>query len=114
MRQLYFKDEGVYVTGTTVKVICGEEEDPDVSMNISISGMFMLEDKTDASIDENFIKVQMPAILSPYLRGAITYILAMAGFSQIIPPLVNFRSMAEEALKDMPILVQGGQQKADE
>ena len=111
---IYFKDSSVYVTGTTVKAFCGSQADPDVSLDISISGVFMCEGEKETPVDDDFIKVQMPAILSPYLRGAITYILAMAGFGQVIPPLVNFRNMAEEALKDIPILIESGQPEAIE
>lgn len=107
-RPIYYKDSSLYVTGTTVKAFCGSQEDPDVCLDISISGVFICEAEKEAPVDDDFIKVQMPAILSPYLRGAITYILAMAGFGQVVPPLVNFRNMAEEVLKDIPILIESG------
>lgn len=110
---LYIKSEDVYVSGVTVIAVLGKVKKPDVKLEMSISGIFKLIGDPEKKQREEFVKVQMPAILSPYVRSAITYVLAMAGFGQVIPPLVNYRQIAEDLLKDKPILVQEGASRPD-
>lgn len=111
---LYIKGPDIYIAGVNTRTILGEQENPDVSLFVSITGIFKLLKKGNDGKDieqndrdiEQFVKAQMPAILSPYLRTTITNILSMAGFGQVIPPLVNFREMAKNLLNDKPIIVQ--------
>jgi preprotein translocase subunit SecB len=43
----------------------------------------------DKKLEENMVHVNIPAILLPYLRSAITTILSQAGFGTIVLPLIN-------------------------
>lgn len=61
----------------------------------SISGIFSTENAFSEEVEQNLIKNQAPAILLPYLRAAITNILASSGFDTVILPLVNIQAAAK-------------------
>ena len=103
---LYITEDDIYISSTSVTAFLGDEIRPHLKLDTSVSGIFKYFGSDKPKDIDSFVKIQMPAILSPYLRSAITYILAMAGFGQVIPPLVNFRQMANELLKDKHILIQ--------
>ncbi len=63
--------------------------------DFSISGVFVTKDGLTKKNEENLAKYQIPAILFPYLRAAITNILASSGFHNIVVPLVNIREAAK-------------------
>lgn len=52
------------------------------------------EEAVDKETEERLIKYQAPAILMPYLRAAMSFIVTSAGFSTIIFPLVNINAAA--------------------
>lgn len=69
-----------------------------VTFIIGIAGLFSVEEgRFDKPIEENLIKNQIPAILFPYLRSAITSISAHAGIGTILLPLINIQELAKSA-----------------
>ncbi|CEM61668.1 protein-export chaperone SecB [Treponema phagedenis] len=87
-------EETYYVNGIQMllKVLVNEE----VMANgtFSISGLFKTTGEFSQDIEQRLVKEQIPAILFPYLRAAVTNILASAGFGSAILPLVNIQKMA--------------------
>ena len=59
-----------------------------------ISGMFTSKNTVDKQIEETFAKVNLPALLMPYLRATMTNILSNAGFGTMLFPLVNVYELA--------------------
>lgn len=100
----YIEDERMYIGGVDIKMIAGSKENPDVRLHAGIAGIFKVIGKDiPPDKEESVAKNQIPALLSPYLRAAITSVLASAGFSSVVLPLLNFNTLAKEQLKDVPI-----------
>jgi preprotein translocase subunit SecB len=70
----------------------------------SISGVFAVKKgQFPKELEEKLVKVQIPALLFPYVRGTVTSVLANAGFGSIVLPLLNMNELGKEALKDAGI-----------
>jgi preprotein translocase subunit SecB len=50
----------------------------------------------DPQREKNMVQINIPAILLPYLRSAITTILSQAGFGTIVLPLINIYEIAKQ------------------
>jgi preprotein translocase subunit SecB len=85
-----------YVGGLNIKIqILDSNKARILSGDFGISGLFrFLSDITDKSTEKNMVHINIPAILLPYLRSAITTILSQAGFGTIVLPLINIHEMA--------------------
>ncbi|MEK7880826.1 MAG: protein-export chaperone SecB, partial [Deltaproteobacteria bacterium] len=69
-----------------------------VKLSIGISGVFTVEEgRFEKAIEESLVKIQIPALLFPYLRSAITSILAHAGLGSVLFPLINIQELAKNA-----------------
>jgi hypothetical protein len=111
---VYLKKEKTYVGGLDMLVSILEErkesEDADNSMgpflvrlDAGIAGTFTVSGRLDKKTEETLVKIQIPALLLPYLRGTISSFLANSGFGTLIFPLINIHTAAENALKDVEI-----------
>ncbi|UTY31750.1 protein-export chaperone SecB [Treponema putidum] len=60
-----------------------------------IEGLFLVDGHFKDSQENQIVKFQFPTILFPYLRSAITNILASAGFGSIVFPLINVYNLVE-------------------
>ena len=111
---MYFQKLKAYVGGLDVLVSIpdpdkGHEgiEDPVgaalVSLDTGIGGVFTVSDRFEKNTEDTLAKVQIPALLLPYLRGTITSFLANAGFGTLIFPLINIHAAAANALKDTEV-----------
>lgn len=110
---VFFTKNKVYLGG----VDCGislldrslpEEERPDkpiLSLDIGISGLFATEGRFEQAIEDQLVKVQIPALLFPYVRATVTSLLANAGFGSVILPLINMNEVGRTALKDKEIQI---------
>lgn len=78
---------------------------PLASLEAGIAGAFSVRERMEASIEERLVKVQMPALLFPYLRAAITGVVSSAGLGVAILPLVNVQKLAEDLLGNTPIQI---------
>jgi len=77
-----------------------------ISIEAGISGVFtVMDERFEEPLEQQLVRVQIPALLFPYLRGTITLLLANAGFGSVIMPLINVNELAKETLKDKEILV---------
>ncbi|MCX5782588.1 MAG: protein-export chaperone SecB [Elusimicrobia bacterium] len=111
---IYFKDRNYYICGLSGSISLDNQEGNGdkkalISLETGISGIFKVESSSMNRLtkeEENtVVKFQMPAILLPYLRGAITSFLANAGLGSVILPLVNVQALATKALEGLDIQV---------
>ncbi|QVW35925.1 protein-export chaperone SecB [Geobacter sulfurreducens] len=116
---LYFKSEKAYVGGMDMSlslIVDGPESKSDsqngveldqlLKLEAGIAGIFKIDgDRFEEKLEQVLVKVQIPALLLPYLRGTITSLLANAGFGTVILPLINIHALAENLTKDMKIQV---------
>lgn len=68
-----------------------------------ITGLFRFNKETEhpKQTQENLIRFNGPAILAPYLRAALSSLLAQSGYGHVISPLLNIYQAAQDA--NMPI-----------
>lgn len=115
---LYFKADNLYVGGLEISLSLpstnkeeetseDSEKEPLVSLEAGISGIFKCnnEKRFERDIEESLVRVQIPALLLPYLRATITSVLASAGFGTVILPLINIHAAAKDALSKVEIQV---------
>lgn len=106
----YIKKHKHYICGLscklTLKKSVGDKANhPLLILETSVSGIFETDGRYQPEVEEKIAKVQAPAILLPYLRGAITTFLATGGFVSMVFPLINIHELAENTLKDVSIEV---------
>ena len=96
--QRFFNEQGqyIYITGlkTRVKIDSTSLQKTIAEGEFCITGSFLQQGELDKETEERLIKYQAPAILMPYLRAAMSFIVTSAGFSTIIFPLVNINTAA--------------------
>jgi preprotein translocase subunit SecB len=94
----YFLNDAVhYVGGLNIKIEIYDINNKQIlSGDFGISGLFRLTGETNRNFEENMVHVNIPAILLPYLRSAITTILSQAGFGTIVLPLINIYEMTKQ------------------
>lgn len=63
-----------------------------------ISGYFKVAGNAlSKDAEENLVRLQIPALLLPYLRPAVTSLLLNAGFPGVVFPLINVHALAANA-----------------
>lgn len=113
---MYFKKPKIYIGGLDMLVSIpesdqeseksqGDERDSLISLDAGIAGVFTVDDDFDKKDEEVLVKIQIPALLLPYLRGTITSYLANAGYGTLVFPLINIHAVAKDALKDVEVIV---------
>ena len=84
--------------------ITEEDVEPLVKCEVNISGLFSVEEgRLDKEVELNILKIQLPSLLLPYVRSAITSILANAGFGSVILPLVNMHEVAKRCKDELEV-----------
>lgn len=76
-----------------------------IKLDVGIAGIFSTAEEGgfEKEVVENLVRVQIPAILFPYIRATITSLLANAGFGSVILPLVNMTELAKQAVGEVVI-----------
>ncbi|MCD6527017.1 MAG: protein-export chaperone SecB [Desulfuromonas sp.] len=110
----FFTNDKAYVGGLDLRIRainCAEEgsevettepvesDEPLVSIQAGISGLFRVGgdgDRFDEESEQRLAKLQIPALLFPYLRAAVTSMLANAGFGSVMLPLINLHAAASK------------------
>lgn len=87
----------VYIAGLAAKVVLKNNDEPLAEGEFSISGVFTTEHAFSEKTEQTLAKQQAPTILFPYLRAAITNILASSGFDTVMLPLINVAAVAKDA-----------------
>ena len=94
----FFNEQGhyIYITGLKagIKIDSTLLQKTIAEGEFCITGSFLQQGELDKETEERLIKYQAPAILMPYLRAAMSFIVTSAGFSTIIFPLVNINAAA--------------------
>jgi preprotein translocase subunit SecB len=102
--EIGFRNAGKYLLNNTVHYIGGlntqiqildSSKTPILTGDFGISGLFR-PINMDKKIEENMVRYNIPAILMPYLRAAITTIVSQAGFGMIVLPLINVYEIAKK------------------
>ena len=94
--------ERIYLGGMDAKVTVsapsGEGREILASLELGVAGVFRtVQESLGEELEQNLVRLQIPAILLPYLRAAITSLLSSAGFPSILFPLVNVQELAKKA-----------------
>jgi len=86
-----------YIGGlsTLIELIDKETNNVMLKGEFGISGIFFANGPVDKKAEENFAKINLPAILMPYLRASMTNILSGAGFGTVLFPLINIYELAK-------------------
>lgn len=105
-------DVPMYVGGLQLRLekrmkFSSEVEETALRINASIIGQFPLEASARFPEDQEqmLAKVQIPAILFPYLRSAVSTLLVNAGFNKVVLPLINLHQIAKESADKIQIIV---------
>jgi preprotein translocase subunit SecB len=87
-----------YVGGLSTQVTIHDEENQEemLSGEFGISGIFAPVGDMEKSVEENFARINLPALLMPYIRAAITNILSQAGFGTVLFPLINVYELTKK------------------
>lgn len=111
----YFKGEDIYMGGLDARwrlFASPKKEDDELLFRgrIGVVGSFKMvsPDELTEEQQEQLVMVQIPAILLPYLRSAITSIFSVSGFSSLIVPLINIHKVAENARSRLKLEVIDG------
>jgi len=96
-----FLNEGrtIYIGGLNVKIEIFDKKltDPILTGVFGIAGVFTTLNEMPAETEESLVKINIPALLFPYLRATITTTLSNAGFGTVLLPLINVYEAAKEA-----------------
>lgn len=113
LRPQFFVENKTYVGGLSLEMklpreVGAGDKSPEILLSVlaEISGAFRCEEgKLSKEVEEKLVKNQIPAILMPYLRSAITGFLASAGYGSVILPLINMHALIEADKKNFEILI---------
>lgn len=86
-----------YATGlkVSVRLLKNDESSTELaSGDFTITGIFIANGSFSAEEEKSLIKFQAPALLFPYLRASVTYVIASAGFPTVLMPIVNVNTLA--------------------
>jgi preprotein translocase subunit SecB len=63
-----------------------------------VSGLFKVAaEKLAEEAEKNLVRLQIPALLFPFLRSAVSALLINAGFPGVVIPLINVHELASQA-----------------
>jgi len=103
-------DLGVYLLNDESRpenVIINREDvkNPLIDLQVGIAGIFATEEKFEKKTEENLVRIQIPALLLPYLRSTITSLLASGGYGSVVFPLFNIHEMASQTIGAIEIKI---------
>ncbi|GHU70887.1 hypothetical protein FACS189450_06020 [Spirochaetia bacterium] len=94
----YFFSEKIHYIGgvdVTLKIF---DKDKHLFLNgeFGIAGLFQSSGKIEEQQEKNIALYNIPAILLPYLRSAITTVISQSGFGTFVLPLFNIYEIAKK------------------
>ncbi len=112
-RPLFNKKQNMYIggldTGIRIEEIKKGNGDKEINrlltLEVGIAGAFFTNGKFEDEIEKNLVRIQIPALLFPYVRATISSIFSNAGFGAVVLPLINIQEMAKELTKDFKVKV---------
>jgi len=109
---VFYRHQNEYIGGMDIRLKLaqddGEGAEPFllIELTAGIAGIFSVgEEGLPPGVEETLVKLQIPTILFPYLRGTVTSLMANAGLGVFIFPLINLHKVAEEGFQDMDIKI---------
>lgn len=86
-----------YIGGLSTKIIITDEKTKEEMLDgtFGISGIFTPVGSVNNIVEENFAKINIPALLMPYLRAVMTNVLSNTGFGTVLFPLINIYELAK-------------------
>lgn len=91
--------DNIYEVKLTVSVKNDKDvEESNLEILVTMTGLFEKENTVPFS-DDQFVKVNGPAIIYPYIRQHIRMLSLDSGIPPILLPVVNFSALYEERLK---------------
>jgi preprotein translocase subunit SecB len=86
-----------YIGGLSaqIEILDRKSREEMMSGDFGISGIFTPAMPLEGTVEETFAKINIPALLMPYLRAAMTNILSNVGFGTVLFPLVNIYELAK-------------------
>ncbi|MBF0232088.1 MAG: protein-export chaperone SecB, partial [Desulfamplus sp.] len=107
---LYFVKESAYVSGLDIILTVFEKPTEDdqpvdlIKIKAGIAGLFKVENNRFLEDNEKkIVLIHFPALLFPYLRSAITGLVASGGLGTFIFPLINIHSLIEDKINNVDI-----------
>ena len=92
--------------GLDIRIVIKDGSSNEIAQGeFGIEGVFLVDGTLENEKEENIVKFQFPTILFPYLRSAVTNILASAGFGSIIFPLINVHNLIANQQEHNPIKI---------
>jgi|GEM_PF-1725281 len=108
----FFKNESAYVCGMDINWTgmgndkSGQPTIELVLLKAGISGLFKIEGNRPLEENEkNMVLIHFPALLFPYLRSALTGLIANSGLGTFIFPLINVHELIKDAAGSIEIEV---------
>jgi len=104
---LYSTSNALYFGGIEAKVTHPFNDESLFELTAGIEGIFQVVEKAqfETDVEQDLVRFQIPAILFPYLRSAITGFFANAGLGSFMFPLINVREMAQQVGNHLEIKV---------
>lgn len=84
-------DEKVFILTLGVSV---KDKSNHLKINVIIEGIFEFNDRENPNI-ENFLYLNAPAILFPYVRAYINTLTSLSGYRPILLPTLNLSGLRE-------------------
>jgi preprotein translocase subunit SecB len=72
------------------------QNDKMVSARAGIMGLFKTVGSFEEETEQTLVRLQIPTILFPYLRAAVSTLLVSAGFPGIVLPLINVPELVRQ------------------
>jgi preprotein translocase subunit SecB len=112
---MYDSNQRIYVGGVDLMAMLfwSSEQKPDqkfLECNVGVAGVFkVVGDDLTKEIEEKLVKIQIPAILFPYARSAMTSAFSSSGFGSIVLPLINVHQLAKSQENNLQIIPFGSE-----
>ncbi len=101
---MYLEKDKVYVVGIDCLLTLHEpgvekkRENALLFLETGAVGSFGVSgEKFEQKIEDNIVRIQMPALLFSHIRAAITNILACSGFGSVLLPLINVHNLVKKS-----------------
>jgi hypothetical protein len=109
-KPMFMVSKNLYIGGLELNLIHYKElrsidtgemnRHPVVEINSGIIGSFSFEEKINQDQEKVLVERQIPTILFPFLRAAITSTIANCGLGSVLLPLINVNEMAKNSILD--------------
>ncbi len=102
-----FKPSGVLdKASSTFKLVLDiliTEKNNELNIEVQSEGEFVYNNLTDERLNQ-FLYLNAPAILFPYIRSYITSLTALSGVSPVVLPTLNLSSLKDDLKKNVVVL----------